>query len=240
MKGHLDNVKMAVLARIDESPKEVAASIMEQYNIGVCDPLTPQWMETMMAELTSSLRTDVLKILDGRLPPVDSEPAAAATASLNASQTYPKSGPADEGWYDNFTHASFDRFNLSVPENYQMPTLVDVRKAWYLWHFGDRQARVRPFKQFKTRADFHTKKNQQMYSKMKYVMAKLPTPVATERPDASDESQFNAAFDHLTAGIYDKVPTNVLEVSYITVYDRLSRKRKAAEAQLSEDSESET
>ena len=98
-------------------------------------------------------------------------PGAAASSAAAPAVT----APSHEGstlvpciWYHNFAHSGM--FNLSVPADFKLATSDDVSKAWMLWHFGDRENRIRPYRLFNSRVDI-TKRNRKAYSSLKGGMA---------------------------------------------------------------------
>ena len=103
-------------------------------------------------------------------------------------------------------------------------------QAWALWHYGDRDQRIRPYKKINPRVDF-AKKSCSDFSKLKFVMSQLPTPPLGAAPDAAAWKLVDEALAPLHRTAYgEKIPTNVANVSFVTMYDKLHslRKRRAA------------
>jgi hypothetical protein len=106
------------------------------------------------------------------------------------------------------------------------------RVAWGLWHFGDRGARIRPYKMFNPRVDMRGG-NKTSYSKLNFVMSRLPEPTqdATVGADGAFvgitawEAVDAQIAELLTQAYPDGVPRRATSVSYVTLYDRLASLR---------------
>ncbi len=210
----------ATHGRLDGQPAAVAEHIVTNFTVSGCTPMTA----SMLQEHFDHLRREFE--LARQQPAMPAAAAAAAPASTGLPLQDSQSREPGQ-WYDNFSHSG--RFNLSVPADFSLATADDVPKAWLLWHFGDRENRIRPYRLFKSRLDI-TKRNRKAYSSMKGVMAVLPQPdpaLSAVTPEAL--AVFNAAFPAVAATAYDgKPPPNVGNIAFITIYERL-RKRRAAD-----------
>ena len=103
-----------------------------------------------------------------------------------------------------------------------------------MWHFGNRDTGVRPYKLL-TNTRVHLahcpETTRQYYTRMKSLMARFPEPVTPFQSEATRQ-QFDAAFTELCQGVYTRVPQTSRGISILTFYDRVGglKKRPAAAA----------
>jgi hypothetical protein len=120
---------------------------------------------------------------------------------------------------------------------------IDVAKAWDLWHFGNRNTGVRPYKQLlpmKVHLAHCPKETRNYFTKLKGLMSMfLDEPVSSAPSDAS-RAQFTAAFTDLCSEAYARVRASASTVTFVTFYDRVlavKRKRKADAMNAASDAE---
>lgn len=110
---------------------------------------------------------------------------------------------------------------------------IDVAKAWDLWHFGNRNTGVRPYKQLlpiKIHLAHCSKETRNYFTKLKGLMAMFPDEPTSLAPSDASRAQFTAAFTALCSEAYSRVRASASTVTFVTLYDRVpavKRKRKA-------------
>ena len=106
---------------------------------------------------------------------------------------------------------------------------LPLRNAWFLWHFGDRGSRIRPYKSLTSLVDMRGD-NKTSYSKLVFVMSLLPDPpagaVVVETGDGGVWAAVDNSIVALLAEIYPQgVPRRAATNSYLTIYDRVKAHR---------------
>jgi hypothetical protein len=225
LRSTITDLHGASMKKLDSQPSAVAQHIVENFRVDGCAPMTTAMLEGQLEGLRHEFRL-------ARQQPI----AAAATSAVMPvviAPTFEGRTAANAGWYDNFAHSG--KFNLSVPADFKLTTNFDVQKAWSQWHFGDRDNRIRPFKKFKPSNDI-TKANRKAYSMMKAVVTALPTPISTEVCSDQHLATFDADFTVLANKAYDgKPPVDAKDIAYITIYERLRKRKSTTEPTDSED-----
>ena len=125
-----------------------------------------------------------------------------------------------------------------IKQNPAILSKLAPRVAWGLWHFGDRGARIRPYRMFKSRVDM-SPRNKTNYSKLEFVMSQLPAPAANAAVGTDGAFVDIAAWEAVDVQIAEVLaqaypggaPRRAADVSYVTLYDRLLRLRPQPAAQ---------
>lgn len=167
------------------------------------------------------LRSDEFRdVLRGSLAP---QGAADATAAIAAQAAAAAAAAHDSpSWYGTWNYGG--RFQLPVPEGFRLGTSLNAFAGWSLWHFGDRPARIRPYRLLS--AEHHLDaRDRPNLTKLKKVVQKMPEPVAPQgglRPE--DTTAFNTAFAAICARVYAQgVPARADDLTYSTLYEKMRK-----------------
>jgi hypothetical protein len=127
-----------------------------------------------------------------------------------------------------------------IPEDFRFPITMNVKTLWDLWHYGNLERQIRPYKLIRGKNDLVEKVDCAAFSKARLVMEKIEeiaislrlVGIHNETADISNLDKlecdliFEKAFPSLLQQIRKVEPKRAGEYSYITVYDMIKSQTK--------------
>ncbi|KAF4144331.1 hypothetical protein GN958_ATG01933 [Phytophthora infestans] len=124
------------------------------------------------------------------------------------------------------------KLDYAVPIGWEVSARANVKTMWNLWFFGDRGAKIRPYRQLSKQHDVsaaHRMRHSRVSIVMEYLeqLAKETTALPAEVTRISDlqiptaDKVFDAAFSTMMSNLYTTIPKRAEELSCGTLYNRL-------------------
>ena len=193
-----------ILERLDQQPTILKQTIMDNFNVEGVVPITFRDIETMLNEREERL-FNRLSVRD----------------NLNRieSNITGQSGNNQQIVASNFEFQYFfwgDKYRM-CPEMFEFP-LFDVKTMFSLWHYGNHELRIRPYKKFYDyRDDLRESKHKTNFDRARLVMNELDLIIrnhnllgdyeslATITTVSAQSKIFDLAYEHLINQIYGEI-----------------------------------
>lgn len=127
--NHTQQLKEALLSRCDGLPAEVTNVMLSKFSINGAIPLTMDNMRDMLNAVVAQLRTEMRDLHAGD------------TTALPSLISPPAHSPFDTWSWGGRLHP--------VPQGWILPSAINVKDTWHLWHFGHRACRIGPLRGLK-------------------------------------------------------------------------------------------
>jgi hypothetical protein len=235
-------LKVAVLSRCDELPAALTEVMLSKFAINGALPITVDNMKEMLSAAIAQMRGEVRS----ELQELRVEGAVAAGPSPSSSDD-----PRFQLWM-------WGGKQQMVPPGWRLPSPINLKDTWLLWHFGHIANRIAPLRRLQA-FNFMNKPQVVLWSKTHQVMSAVAEMmvemglVGTMQAVLTlSEADSAAFFDRAIVRLVDKVYAGVtrgrrrwMEMKASTMYARLlksrkkPRKRRRVEVEEEEEEEEE-
>ena len=210
VKRKLEDVTVRLQERLEELPSKISDRIRSEFQIEGAVSLSRRDLDDAVATIRQEMR------------------------QFNVPREQPQSASPSTQPSEVFSHFCWGNRFHPVPANFQFPLMLDVKTISDLWWYGDASKRVRPY-HFIRAFDLQRNADVSALSKAKKVLKELEE-IERTAPDEKPVSQmtkhegdqfFSRAFVKLMTALGRSQQVAVGELSYITVYDLIQRRRRA-------------
>jgi hypothetical protein len=156
IKSKLDDVSAHLSEEMDSLPMKLNNEMKSNFEITGMIQVTRNDMLNMFSEFTNQLRHEFRQ--------QQQMEQNANTAINNASSTKHSSTTATfETWHRG------EKFHM-VPQGFKLPLGLKVKAIWDLWYFGDKNAKIQPYKFLMGRNDLTLETDRVLLSKITFAM----------------------------------------------------------------------
>jgi hypothetical protein len=156
IKSKLDDVSAHLSEEMDSLPMKLTNEKKSNFEITGMIQVTRNHMLNMFSEFTNQLRHEFRQ--------QQQMEQNANTAVNNASSTEHSSTTATfETWHWG------EKFHM-VPQGFKLPLGLKVKAIWDLWYFGDKNAKIQPYKFLMCRNDLTIETDRVLLSKITFAM----------------------------------------------------------------------
>ena len=221
LRTYLTTFKDQIIVKLDALPDVIKESLLRNFQINGVLPISREDVQGMILLSTETVLAAIQSSISANNDAIRAMSTTSTTAETNLNN--------DRNfelfhWGGQFHH---------VPQGFEFPK-VTAFQLWNLWFSGNRIERIPPYHNIRP-YDLMDKKNKHLLSRGKMVMNKIisKTGLTVDQIIALDSTRRNQVFETAFVALYELMfpeedmaqldKRRVLNMSYTTMYDHLSR-----------------
>jgi hypothetical protein len=223
VKRKIEEVEMTIMDKLMSLPSKLTDTMRSNFNIEGAIAVTRQDMVTMFNEMRNEIRDSI----------------ADRNANNLNNLVVPQTNPMEAPQQLFLMYHWGGRLHMS-PQSFRFPATVSTKSIWDLWHFGNIEQRIQPYRHLRGSWDLNEKNDRTALSKAKkvmdciehiarakelYALTEVIGNCSKLRSDHAFQESFVQLMNNLNRNLVNQ---RISENSYVYIYELIKADEKAA------------